>query len=77
MAWRVKWKQATLQCDKLEVTGNVRFFSGVGAPTNGTTGAGVAGPGSLYVDRTATSAKVYINTNTLASPTWVSVGSQV
>lgn len=46
------------------------------APTNGTSGdgAGFAGPGSLYID--ATNAKLYINTNTKASPTWTVVGSQ-
>lgn len=47
-----------------------------GAPTNGTSGdgAGEAGPGSLLVDRSG--AKLYINTNTKASPTWTVVGSQ-
>src|SRR5690348_4133615 len=43
-------------------------LQGAGAPTDGTTGAGVAGPGSLYVD-TANGA-IYSNTNTKASPTW-------
>lgn len=45
-------------------------LQGAGAPTNGTsgTGAGVAGPGSVYVDRTA--GVWYTNTNTKASPTW-------
>lgn len=52
----------------------VVMFSGTGAPSNGTsgTGAGKAGPGSLYVD--ATNKKLYQNTNTKASPTWQSVG---
>lgn len=45
-----------------------------GAPTNGTTGKDVAGPGSLYIDITA--GKLYINTNTKASPTWTVVGTQ-
>lgn len=47
-----------------------------GVPTNGTSGDGVpfAGKGSLCVD--STNGKLYINTGTAASPTWVSVGSQ-
>jgi len=61
---------------RIHLTNSVVIFSGVGAPTNGVTGAGFAGPGSLYADATTTTSKVYINTNTQASPTWVSVGSQ-
>lgn len=59
---------------QLELPGGVRLFAGAGAPSNGTsgTGAGKAGPGSLYVDKT--NAKLYQNTNTKASPTWSSVG---
>ena len=47
-----------------------------GVPTDGTsgTGAGVAGTGSLCIDRT--NAKLYINTNTKASPLWTVVGLQ-
>lgn len=47
-----------------------------GAPTDGTsgTGAGNAGKGSLCVD--STNGKLYINTNTKASPTWTVVGTQ-
>ncbi|MFZ5650143.1 MAG: hypothetical protein ACOY4I_04725 [Bacillota bacterium] len=39
-------------------------------PTDGAsgTGAGVAGPGSLCINRTA--GNIYINANTKASPTW-------
>lgn len=49
---------------------------GSGAPTDGTSGTGVAvaGPGSRYTDIAA--GKLYINTNTKASPTWTVVGSQ-
>lgn len=50
------------------------LISGAGAPTNGTTGANVAGPGSLYTD--ITNGVLYINTNTKASPTWTKVGTQ-
>lgn len=55
--------------------GGVTLFRGSGAPTNGTSGTGVgyAGPGSFYI-RTSNGA-VYVNTNTLASPTWSQVGS--
>jgi len=46
------------------------------APTDGTsgTGAGILGPGSLLVD--VTNCKIYINTNTKASPLWTPVGTQ-
>lgn len=55
---------------------NVLLMRNAGAPTNGTsgTGAGNAGPGSLLID--TTNSKLYINTNTLASPTWTVVGTQ-
>lgn len=45
-----------------------------GAPVNGTTGANVAGKGSLLIDYS--NGKVYVNTNTKASPTWTVVGTQ-
>ena len=48
---------------------------GAGAPTDGTSGTGLGkGVGSLYID--VTNAKLYINTNTAASPTWTVVGAQ-
>lgn len=47
---------------------DVVFLVGAGAPTNGVTGADNAGPGSLYIN--VTNKKIYINTNTKASPTW-------
>lgn len=48
-----------------------------GAPVSGTSGTavGIAGPGCLLVD--TTNKFLYINTNTLASPTWTKVGTQV
>jgi hypothetical protein len=50
---------------------------GSGAPTDGTSGTGVAitGPSSLYFD--FTNIAIYINTNTKASPTWQKVWSLV
>lgn len=47
-----------------------------GAPSNGTSGtlAGYAGKGMLLID--TTNGKLYINTNTKASPTWTVVGAQ-
>jgi hypothetical protein len=59
----------------LLMKGGVRVFSGSGAPTDGTsgTGAGKAGPGSLYV-RTG-NGTIYVNTNTQASPTWGALGT--
>lgn len=49
---------------------NVLSLVGSGAPVNGAsgTGAGFAGPGSEYTDTVA--GNYYINTNTIASPTW-------
>lgn len=55
---------------------NVSAWKFAGTPVNGTSGtfAGKAIKGQLLVDTTG--AKLYINTNTLASPTWTVVGSQ-
>jgi hypothetical protein len=52
------------------IRSTVSVLVGTGAPTDGTsgTGAGKAGPGSLYV-RTSTPG-LYINRGTKASPTW-------
>jgi hypothetical protein len=58
----------------LRLVSDVVFIIGAAAPTNGTTGANNAGPGSLYF--ATTTPKLYINTNTKASPTWTVVGSQ-
>lgn len=74
MAFRLKWGSATLQLGKVELVGNVQIFPNAGAPTNGVTGAGVAGPGSLCID--TTNKKLYINTGTLASPAWTVTGTQ-
>ena len=53
-----------------------KIIQNAGAPSSGTsgTGAGKTGPGSLCVD--TTNAKLYINTNTKASPLWTVVGAQ-
>jgi len=55
---------------------NVWMFRNAGVPGGGTTGtgAGWAGPGSICSDLTGK--KLYINTNTKASPTWTVVGTQ-
>ena len=52
---------------------DICILAGSGAPVDGTsgTGAGNAGPGSIYLGNS----KAYINTNTKASPTWTVVGS--
>ncbi len=52
------------------INNNVPFLTNPGAPTSGTSGTfvGLAGPGALLIDYT--NAILYINTNTLASPTW-------
>lgn len=58
----------------LRLVSDVVTLVGAAAPTNGVTGATAAGPGSLYV--ATTTPKLYINTNTKASPTWTVVGTQ-
>lgn len=45
------------------------IVGGSSAPTNAVTGAGWAGPGSLFI-MTGGTIKLYMNTNTKASPTW-------
>lgn len=57
-------------------TGSYGPFVNAGAPTNGASGTqfGVAAKGALLID--STNAKLYINTGTLASPTWTVVGTQ-
>jgi hypothetical protein len=66
------WKNAM----GMPVASDVVFLASNGAPTDGTsgTGAGVAGPGSLCSDYL--NAKLYINSNTKASPLWSVVGAQ-
>jgi len=58
--------------DGLGLRGGVKIRTGAGAPTDGTTLAGVAGPGSLYIDYT--NAVVYVNNGTKASPAWSPLG---
>lgn len=55
-------------------TGNAVLYTNNGTPTDGTSGtlAGKAGPGSIIVD--TTNCQFYMNTNTLASPTWTLQG---
>lgn len=63
---------------ELQTINDLCLLAGTKAPVDGTTGSGfnVAGPGSLYVQQNGSSSKLYINTNTKASPTWTVVGSQ-
>lgn len=62
---------AILKAD-LRMSKEVCFLNGLGDPTDGGagTGAGYAGTGSQYVDRTATSTALWINVGTKASPAW-------
>lgn len=55
----------------MHIGNSVYIFQGAGVPTDGTSGdgAGWAGPGSLYLDRT--NGELYTNQGTEASPTWV------
>jgi hypothetical protein len=59
-----------------DLGGSVVILTKAGAPVDGTsgTGVGLAGPGSLCVDRT--NAVLYINTGTAASPVWTVAGTQ-
>ena len=55
---------------------DLAIITNAGAPTSGAAGTffGMAGPGCLLID--TTNKKLYINTNTKASPTWTVVGTQ-
>lgn len=50
-------------------TGKALLYTNNGAPTDGTTLAGKAGPGSLLID--TTNKNQYINIGTLAAPVWL------
>lgn len=52
----------------LRLASNVCILTNAGTPSNGSTGANNAGPGSICVD--TTNKILYVNTNTKASPTW-------
>jgi hypothetical protein len=52
----------------------VALFDGTGVPVDGVTGAGVAGPGSVYF---RTNGDQYTNTGTKASPTWTATVNAV
>jgi hypothetical protein len=56
----------------------VQVFTFSGAPVNGGSGTfvNVAEPGALLVRIDAGQIRLYINTNTKASPTWTVVGTQ-
>lgn len=56
--------------------GGYGMFVNAGAPTDGTSGTqkGFAAKGALLVD--SSNGILYINTGTLASPTWTKVGTQ-
>ncbi len=56
------------------LTRDVEVFSGTGMPASGTSGDGatVAGPGSIYTDRTR--GTLWVNRGTKASPYWEPVG---
>lgn len=55
------------------LVGKTLILDGAGAPVDGTTGAGKAGPGSIYLDNTGGAA--YVNTGAKASPVWNSLGA--
>src|SRR6266545_6415295 len=57
------------------INSNVPILTNAGAPTSGTSGTyvGQAGPGALLID--TTNGVLYINSNTLLSPTWTQTTS--
>jgi hypothetical protein len=55
------------------VSNDVVFLTGAGVPTNGVTGAGFAGIGSMCIDVTA--GKMYLNGGTKSAPVWKIVTS--
>lgn len=63
----VRLSRGTVLVGAVVLKNGVALFDGTTAPVNGVTGAGFAGPGSLYF---RTSGKIYSNTGTKASPTW-------
>lgn len=60
---------AILKAD-LRLTNDVCVLQGTAVPTDGTTGANFAGPGSMYIRVSGSNSNAYINCNTKASPTW-------
>lgn len=73
MSAKATWTQNVWGMIKHLLNHNVWIRADDGAPVNGTTGtgAGIAGPGSIYIDYT--NAIIYSNTGTLASPTWTAI----
>jgi hypothetical protein len=63
---------------RTKLRSGVYLLVDTGAPTDGTsgTGAGLAGPGSIYV-RTSTNVTKYVNRGTKASPSWRPEGQVV
>lgn len=49
---------------------DVRIISGAGVPTDGTTGAGDCGPGSIYIDTSGKKAYINSGAGTKSSPAW-------
>jgi hypothetical protein len=61
----------------IDKANDVYIKTGSGAPSDGVltgTGAGVTGPGSLYIDYA--SGKQYTNTGTKAAPYWLCIGNE-
>ena len=64
--------QSISECFAIEFGSHDKWIIGVadGAPVDGTSGsfAGTAVPGSIFVDKAGKN--IYMNINTVASPTW-------
>lgn len=65
--------QATIVGQHVDLArNNIFFLTDTGAPTDGVTGANIAGPGSEYTDYST--GNKYVNIGTLASPVWALSG---
>ncbi len=61
--------QGTFALEGMSLTGGARILHGPSAPVDGVTGAGRAGPGSLYIV-TIAEPELYENAGTKLVPVW-------
>lgn len=63
-------KEEESKPDKLELADDFIIIKGAEAPVDGKTGAGEAGPGSLYVQQDKQNPQIYMSKNSKESPVW-------
>lgn len=56
--------------ESLELANDLKILQGVEAPVDGKTGAGEAGPGSLYIQTDDANSELYINKGPKDFPEW-------